>query len=214
MKTCKRCHKPVELFPRTLQGKLSTMCVRCFEDTRKRNAKKQMLAKDAASTSPEGMSVCMRCKKVKPSVEFNTDSRRNLAGDKLSRHCQSCRDYAKVKAISYRTEYTPEKTAHVSDRKKAKNREHRDLLYEAYGGACRCCGETVREFLAIDHVNNDGHEHRKIIGFGIHMLYLWAKKHNFPPSLQILCHNCNNAKAFYGVCPHQTQPILLVKNIA
>ena len=31
----------------------------------------------------------------------------------------------------------------------------------------------------------------------------WITKNNSPKGFQILCHNCNMAKGFYGKCPHQ-----------
>lgn len=78
----------------------------------------------------------------------------------------------------------------------------------AYGGKCICCGETIVEFLQLDHVNNDGKEHRRQISNGLHSgsrVYKWAKDNSYPPSLQILCGNCHNAKTHYGGCPHQKE---------
>ena len=69
-----------------------------------------------------------------------------------------------------------------------------------YGGKCACCGETQLEFLTIDHKNNDGNKHRKEIKNA--NIYAWAIRNNYPPVLQILCHNCHGAKSFYGECPH------------
>ncbi len=38
----------------------------------------------------------------------------------------------------------------------------KDDIYKAYGGyVCTCCGETRELFLTLDHINNDGAEHRK-----------------------------------------------------
>ena len=78
-----------------------------------------------------------------------------------------------------------------------------------YGGKCACCGETEYKFLAIDHINNDGASHRKLISnnkprwkIGGAKICRWLKKHNYPNGFQILCHNCNMAKGFYGKCPH------------
>ena len=34
-------------------------------------------------------------------------------------------------------------------------------------------------------------------------IYRWLIKHKFPPGIQVLCHNCNLAKGYYGACPHQ-----------
>ena len=79
----------------------------------------------------------------------------------------------------------------------------------AYGGTCKCCGETIQEFLSIDHVDGGGNAHRRELfgddrkGSGYHF-YAWLKKQGFPQGgFQLLCRNCNAAKSEYGVCPHQ-----------
>jgi hypothetical protein len=77
----------------------------------------------------------------------------------------------------------------------------RQEVISHYGGVCVCCGETRTEFLALDHRNNDGASHRKVVK----KVYQWAKDNNYPDMLQILCHNCNLAKAFYGACPHERE---------
>ncbi len=69
----------------------------------------------------------------------------------------------------------------------------------AYGGCCTCCGETQPEFLAIDHIDGGGGQHRKTIGGGI-VAYLIKNK--FPDGFRVLCHNCNMALGIYGYCPH------------
>jgi hypothetical protein len=67
---------------------------------------------------------------------------------------------------------------------------------------CSCCGESHFEFLALDHKNNDGNKWRRVHPKGSQKLYTWIIKNNFPPIFAVLCHNCNSAKAFHGVCPH------------
>jgi len=75
----------------------------------------------------------------------------------------------------------------------------------AYGGKCKCCGETEIAFLAIDHVENDGAAHRKEVGKG-YAIYRWLKERGFPQQgFQILCANCNYAKWSQKVCPHEKQ---------
>ena len=77
-----------------------------------------------------------------------------------------------------------------------------------YGGIppkCQCCEEKEIKFLSIDHINGGGNKHRKTItksGKGGNM-HWWLLKHNFPKGFQVLCHNCNMAKGFYGNCPHK-----------
>lgn len=66
---------------------------------------------------------------------------------------------------------------------------------------CACCGISGYRFLAIDHVHNNGAEHREEVASGFDYIR-WFFKHDFPEGFQILCHNCNSAKGFYGQCPH------------
>lgn len=68
---------------------------------------------------------------------------------------------------------------------------------------CACCGETEYKFLALDHIDGGGNRHRASIGIksGATM-YAWIENNNFPPLFQILCHNCNMAKGYFGKCPH------------
>jgi hypothetical protein len=87
---------------------------------------------------------------------------------------------------------------------KSKNRYHNLHLevIKHYGDKCMCCGETIKEFLCIDHINGGGCKHRKEIGGGSYF-YVWLKKNNYPDGFQVLCHNCNQAKSAYGECPHK-----------
>ena len=77
-------------------------------------------------------------------------------------------------------------------------------VFAAYGNECRCCGEVRYEFLSIDHVNGAGQAHRKRREHGgqgetFYRHLLNAK----PEDIQLLCHNCNQAKGWYGKCPHE-----------
>lgn len=85
------------------------------------------------------------------------------------------------------------------------NGKARKIVLSHYGNKCTCCGEETPEFLCIDHVNNDGAEQRKKYGLQGNNFYRWVIKKNFPKDLQVLCHNCNMAKSFYGQCPHQRE---------
>jgi hypothetical protein len=69
---------------------------------------------------------------------------------------------------------------------------------------CVCCREVALEFLALDHINGGGAEHRREIGSrNSSTMFRWARDNGYPPIFQVLCHNCNLAKGFYGQCPHQ-----------
>ncbi len=81
-------------------------------------------------------------------------------------------------------------------------------LLEHYGSKCACCGEENIKFLTLDHINNDGAEHRrrvcgKNIGSSTN-IYRWVINNNFPDGFQILCYNCNLGRAHNnGICPHK-----------
>lgn len=87
------------------------------------------------------------------------------------------------------------------------NRKLKDAAYAAYGGyRCSCpgCKETIEAFLSLDHVNNDGAEHRKAVDR--RKIYKWLAQNNYPDGFQVLCMNCNFGKARNGgICPHLTQ---------
>lgn len=75
--------------------------------------------------------------------------------------------------------------------------------------SCACCGESHEQFLAIDHVNGGGGKHRKEIGKGGDKFVRWLLRNNLPDGYQILCHNCNCSRGYYGYCPHDKQSRLI-----
>ena len=95
-------------------------------------------------------------------------------------------DYQRVREISFKAKW-------------------KEPVYQAYGGyRCNCCGQEGEKFLTIDHVNNDGTEHRKEIGKSSWHLFKWLTRNNFPPGFQVLCWNCNMGKRVNrGTCPHK-----------
>lgn len=95
----------------------------------------------------------------------------------------------------------------------------RTALFQFYGPWCNCCGETQREFLALDHVHNDGNLERKNrwnfetqpetsrsagkrSRRNSQLIREILRGERPKENYQILCHNCNMAKSFYGACPH------------
>jgi hypothetical protein len=65
-------------------------------------------------------------------------------------------------------------------------------VLELLGPRCQMCGEVIREFLTIDHVNDDGRLERHLGSIG------WKRKilsgEADVSRYQVLCHNCNNGK--------------------
>ena len=124
---------------------------------------------------------CTKCKEIKPLEAFSINK-----GNKYNRHCicKKCRcEHFRLLRI-----------------------KNKDVVFSHYSFGkpeCTCCGEKEMKFLCIDHINNDGALHRKNYGRVGHRIYTWLKNKGYPEGYQVLCFNCNNAKALYGECPHK-----------
>ncbi len=83
-----------------------------------------------------------------------------------------------------------------------KNNDIRLGVLQKYGSKCECCKESDPDFLVIDHINGGGSKEKQ--SYPSRNIYLFLVKQPKDPSrYQILCHNCNQAKESFGVCPHQ-----------
>lgn len=77
-------------------------------------------------------------------------------------------------------------------------------VIKGYGNKCKCCGETVWQFLSVDHSVERGADERRRIGTRVNSgsFYRRLIKEHFPSEYQCLCFNCNLSLGFYGYCPH------------
>lgn len=116
--------------------------------------------------------------------------------------CQKCREKGRLNNVKHKYDYRDRRDRY-NKRRKEWLQEMRHQVLEHYGGKCACCGETEPIFLCIDHINGDGAEHRRKESLATN-IYRWLVKYNFPDGFQVLCWNCNAAKFYQGVCPHQT----------
>lgn len=92
-------------------------------------------------------------------------------------------------------------TAVDRERQQQRRQKLRTEVLRHYGAYCACCGETQDKFLTIDHVNNDGAAHRRMIRKA--NICSWLRRKDYPSGFQVLCYNCNCARGFYGKCPHE-----------
>lgn len=92
-------------------------------------------------------------------------------------------------------------TRYIMARKEKLRATRRECL-QLYGGKCVCCGETTFEFLSFDHKHGGGYAERRRLGGGNGRFYK-SLKEEYRTDIQILCHNCNQARGFYGICPHE-----------
>lgn len=90
------------------------------------------------------------------------------------------RDYVIQKDKNYHKKYysVPGKREMINERSRKWRKLVKLKCIQEYGGKCVCCGETNIGFLTLDHINNNGAEHRKLTGSRDNMK--WAYMNNFP----------------------------------
>lgn len=131
---------------------------------------------------------CSKCKQLKLPHSFHL--RKSRKRGFVSR-CKVCSG-------------TPETKEVVRARARRHTREVRERVLIKYGHWCHCpgCSVTTYEFLAIDHIEGGGCKERREKKFAnSQTFYSYLDKNYEPDKYQVLCHNCNSAKSFYGGCP-------------
>lgn len=121
------------------------------------------------------------CKKNKEDNEYSSRADKPLGSKR--KECRAC--------INLRTKLLWRRT--------------RKEIFDHYGWTCKCCGESIPEFMTLDHINDDGYKDKNPNGSkkSGKELYLLVKKEGFPNRFQTLCHNCNFGKKLEGGCPHK-----------
>lgn len=146
---------------------------------------------------------CSMCTKLKDQTCFQRDKHTKTG------YRGQCKDCTKGARVIRQTRYR--KTQKGKETEARHKRKFKYGVMSVYSGgvpicACPGCGERHIEFLTIDHMNNDGAEHRRELGKGTRhcggSMYHWLRKNNYPLGFQVLCFNCNCAKGLYGECPH------------
>lgn len=140
---------------------------------------------------------CKKCNQLKPIERFYRSSN---SGDGFQYECRDC--YQK-RCFKKRQEF---KRLGLMNHSQRTQRRLKVTVLVAYGGKrpkCACCGESMIEFLSIDHINGDGNNHRRSIRRKGTGFYHWLRRNRFPKGFRVLCHNCNQAIGFMGYCPHK-----------
>jgi hypothetical protein len=97
-----------------------------------------------------------------------------------------------------------------SDLKTKEKRRKYWLKYKAdvlshYGPLkCACCAEKNLELLTLDHLDNNGAEHRRKQPKSRN-LYIWLRRNDYPKGYEVCCLNCNHSRSRVPehVCVHQ-----------
>jgi hypothetical protein len=149
------------------------------------------------------MRKCGKCEQEKDEKEFYKDRSKK---DGLAYWCKLCHsNYNKKQWIKNKTKLSKYRRGwDRRDYNYARNRKIKEKVFKYYGDKCICCEENNIEMLTIDHINNNGADHRKKTGCRTGSnFYAWLVKNNYPEGFQTLCFNCNISKYINdGVCSH------------
>lgn len=87
----------------------------------------------------------------------------------------------------------------ISRKSKLKREALRLETIEAYGGICKYCGETIKEYLEIDHIDNNIDKDSKGRRIAGDPLYRTLKSLGYPKkNYRLLCANCNKCRYRFG----------------
>jgi hypothetical protein len=142
------------------------------------------------------MPICIRCGEEKDISKFRREKGIVL------RSCKTCRYRARA---PWRKEHREEELEYQRQwQQKFRQKVKLDIL-DHYGRICCWCCESDVNVLQIDHINNDGNKHRRLLSRGRNTssgVYRWIRKQDYPPGFQVLCANCNWAKSINrGILP-------------
>lgn len=142
---------------------------------------------------------CSRCGESFPATQEHFAVRSRNGVRALRVQCRACYRLVQREAWAKNPDYF--RAAGKKEREKIR----RDVLLHYSGGnmRCACCGEGRIEFLALDHVDGGGIEHRK--KYGGAGFYRYLRRVKYLPGLRVLCHNCNQSLGMYGYCPHAVE---------
>lgn len=158
--------------------------------------------------------VCTACSLAKPITKFPSKGKHTLPnGERFTYRgsiCRPCiREEHKRNGIcvhchrpAIENNRCCEKHAQLMrDSVKRRNIKDKELVFNHYGCCCAYCGDIRLLFLTIDHINDDGAEHRRLQRSGNnhgHNIYAWLRKNKYPTGFQTLCYNCNCTKTKIG----------------
>lgn len=141
-------------------------------------------------TYPHGKE-CTRCREALPWSAYRILPRHSTGYRSMCRNCEN--------ATRKRPKHQPRPATLI--RYKGKVLDH-------YGAKCSCCNEANTRFLSVDHIDDNGHDHK---GRGKHRykgetLYRLLVRLGFPAGIRILCFNCNiGRRNNKGTCPHRDE---------
>ena len=213
----KRCGHPDTtentLYSRLASGKVRNKGCRACDKARSKERKRKIMDERLArGEAPRGYirrpgwKRCCGCLTEKPIDEFSlrTDRQNGKSQGRQAR-CKKCSNVRR--AVDWRDK---DKKAILSQRNREAAGRLRWLALAKYSlnpevPRCACCGTPDHWMLTIEHIYNDGADHRRAMsesGTSV-SIYRYLRREGWPPGFEILCLNCNVAKQRLGDCPHR-----------
>lgn len=204
LRNCADCGRAV---PYSGLGQPRKRCTDCEAEIRRKRARECYARRRdrliSSVPAPVHAKACGKCREVKDAGAFGPARGRS---DGLQFWCRECRSEHQ----RANREQANSRSRRFRKRHPAKGLEYlrqarRDALAHyspTDPPSCACCGEHGSSFLVLDHIHGDGAEHRRRMGGA--QLFVSLRSHGYTYGMQVLCANCNHAKAYYGICPHQT----------
>lgn len=151
-------------------------------------------------------------------LEYNRQRRAKFTPEQkraASEHWRLWSQHKRLTDVAYltRVRATGKRQTHKHQAARAASMRERHVTarmacLRAYSGPepfCVCCGESELVFLTIDHINDRRNDVGVRVGGNRQSvsLLLWLVRMQFPYGFQVLCFNCNCARAQRGACPHE-----------
>jgi 5'(3')-deoxyribonucleotidase len=95
----------------------------------------------------------------------------------------------------------------IKARLRNKHKKYKQKFLDLYGGECVNCAESNPNLLTIDHILNDGKQHRQEMGNTRSVLKDAIDNYN-PGRFRILCYNCNCYRGRFNELPYEDEKIL------
>ncbi len=162
----------------------------------------------------QGFKKCSHCNEIKENKDFYKN---NSSKDGFYAYCKFCsnlkakryqkntyhkrKDILKIYQERHLNKLKKENPEFLQQKSRFYRYNFRKKVILGYGGKCACCGENQYEFLAVDHVDNNGKQDRQEKK-NTYRILRYILENKFPKEYQVLCHNCNLSKAFHKYCPH------------
>lgn len=209
-RVCKVCvaSKPITEFgvsgPNSIYRKHT--CLTCEQ--------KQRDAKRTQAIDCEQNRICQTCLFQKPISNFSSKGNTTLLTGQTVRYrsvtCRKC-EKARKRASGVcvmcwwpahsNSSYCEKHLKLLRESIKRRHRKDKAAAFAHYGEKCAYCGDARQLFLTIDHIHDNGAEHRRTQRSGQnrgHDIYAWLRKMNYPEGFQTLCYNCNCVKSQIG----------------